>query len=520
MMKKVVTALVKIPLITCTVIMLGAEPIPAQETLVNSNAAVIVTPQADDESTIDPVGAERASNPSGHITLFRKPPYLIYPGVNTQMQVLWQLNAADTCAIEWGTDTLYTDGYGQTEEYNGHHQHTCVMTGLMPGTKYHYRVTAGGEAHTGSFYAAPEEDDASVTFFAYGDTRTYTHYHNQVAAAMIAAYTQDEGLQSIVLSVGDLVGAGDSESDWDNQFFNPYYPNIQRLLATMPYQSCMGNHEQSGALFVRYFPYPFVSGRYWSFDYGPVHFTVVDQYTSYGPGSAQLAWIENDLAATDRPWKILYLHEPGWSAGSHSNNTYVQNYIQPLCRDSGVSIVFAGHNHYYARAVVDGIHHVTTGGGGAPLYAPDPGFPYVVASAMIRHFCTVELDGDMLRFRAIDTAGAVIDSFTITPAVGVDLTEAAPPVADFVLHPAYPNPCNPTTTISFALPVAAEADLAVYNVTGQKVRTLADGRLEAGHHTVTWDGRDDRGREAGSGLYICRLRCGRQVRAEKILLLR
>jgi hypothetical protein len=497
-------------LIVCTAAVFGSGPAGTQEALVNSEPAVIVNPED---------GTLRA-DAAAFTTLFRKAPYLIYPGVNTQMQVLWQLTAMDTCTIEWGTDTLYTDGYGQTAELNSDHQQTCVMTGLMPGAKYYYRVTAGEEVHTGSFYAAPEEDAEAITFLAYGDTRTYPASHDQVAAAMIDAYTRDEDLQSFIVSVGDLVGAGNNESDWDNQFFNPSYPNIQKMLATLPYQSCMGNHEQSGGLFVKYFPYPFIDGRYWSFDYGPAHFTVVDQYTSYGPGSAQLVWIENDLAYTDKPWKFLYLHEPGWSAGGHGNEIPVQNDIHPLCRDYGVSIVFAGHNHYYARAVVDGIHHVTTGGGGAPLYSPDPGYPHVVSTVRAHHFCTVEIDGDVLEFRAIDTAGAVIDSFTITPAVGVETALTATPVAGFALYPAYPNPCNPATTISFSLPEAAETELAVYNVTGQKVRTLADDRLAAGQHTVSWDGRDDRGREAGSGVYICQLRCGRRVRAEKILLLR
>ena len=483
-MKKVFTIIFTVPLIACALIILGTGPIAAQDALVNSEAAMILNPDADD----GPDAVQAWYPTATFTTLTRKAPYLIYPGVNTQMQILWQLTASDSCTIEWGGDTLYTDGSGQTSEAGSYHQHSCVLTGLVPGTKYYYRVTAGEEVHTGSFWSAPEEDAAAVSFIAYGDTRTYPASHDQVAAAMITAYTADQNLQSLIVSVGDLVGTGNSESDWDSQFFNPSYPNIQKMLATLPYQSCMGNHEGTGTLFVRYFPYPFISGRYWSFDYGPAHFTVVDQYTSYGPGSAQLTWIENDLAATDKPWKFIYLHEPGWSAGSHSNSTGVQNYIQPLCEQYGVPIVFAGHNHYYARALVNGVHHVTTGGGGAPLYSPDTGYPYLVSSAKAHHFCAVAIDGDVLTFRAVNTAGTVIDSFTITPAVGVETDEAQPPVPDFVLHPAYPNPCNPSTTISFSIPAASTVDLAVYNILGQKVRALAEGRLEAGHHAVPWAG--------------------------------
>jgi hypothetical protein len=79
--------------------------------------------------------------------------------------------------------------------------------------------------------------------------------------------------------------------------------------------------------------------------------------------------------------------------------------------------LFAGHNHYYARAVVNGVQHVTTGGGGAPLYTPDPGYPNVVATTETHHFCKVKLVGDVLDFKAVTPAGAVIDSFIITPTV-------------------------------------------------------------------------------------------------------
>ena len=133
---------------------------------------------------------------------------------------------------------------------------------------------------------------------------------------------------------------------------------------------------------------------------------MIDQYTSYGPGSAQLQWITSDLSASTKPWKFVVLHEPGWSAGgNHPNNTQVQTDMQPLCLQYGVSIVFGGHNHYYARAVVNGIEHLTIGGGGAPLYTPDPSYPYVVASARAYHYCKIAISGGTLTFQAVTPAG-------------------------------------------------------------------------------------------------------------------
>ena len=66
----------------------------------------------------------------------------------------------------------------------------------------------------------------------------------------------------------------------------------------------------------------------------------------------------------------------------------------------------------------------------------------------------------------------------------------------------YPNPFNPETTIRLDLPRSEEIDLAVYNLAGQKVATLAHGLREAGAYTLRWDGRDDDGRDLASGVYL------------------
>ena len=364
------------------------------------------------------------------VDLFRKRPYLIFPGDPTKMQVLWQLTATDNATIQWGVDQTYSGGSAQTVEYGVDHQHTVTISGLTPGQHYVYRVTVQDASYTGSFNAAPAPAATRVKFLAYGDTRSNPSTHDQVAAGMIAAWNVDPAFQSFALNVGDLVADGESEADWTDEFFDPTYENIQQFLAQIPYQACMGNHEGDGELFVKYFPYPFTGARYWSFDYGPAHVVVVDQYTSYSPGSSQLLWIESDLAATTKPWKFLVLHEPGWSAGGgHGNVSEVQDDLQPLCVQYGVSIVFGGHNHYYAHAVVDDVHHITTGGGGAPLYTPNPNAANIVASASANHFTTIDIDGRRLHFRALRSDGALIDSFSVrlppTPVTLSDITATA-----------------------------------------------------------------------------------------------
>jgi hypothetical protein len=452
--------------------------------------------------------------------LMRKVPYLVYGGSNTEMDVHWQIILPDTCTIEWGTDQTYSLGSVPTAGYGSDYQHAYTITGLTPGTQYYYRVLVEAQQYAGYFRAAPPDEATAVKFFAYGDTRTYPADHDAVAGAMKSRYTAEPDFRTFVLSVGDLVSNGDDESAWDTEFFDPAYSNIRHMLGHLPYQSAMGNHEGSGALFTKYFPYPFVGGRYWSFDYGPAHFTIVDQYSPYGPGSVQLAWVAADLAATAKPWKFVCLHEPGWSAGGHANNTNVQNYLEPLCEQYGVAMLFAGHNHYYARAVVNGVQHITTGGGGAPLYDPNPAYPNIVASAKAYHTCTVEIDGGSLHFEAVTPAGAVLDSLTLyLPGAGVD-TEGALPEPGMKLGRADPNPFGASTSLEFSITGESHVTLGLYDVEGRRVRNLIDEVVPGGWSSSVWDGTDDAGRPLPSGVYFSRLSAAGRCLTGKLVLVR
>jgi hypothetical protein len=84
----------------------------------------------------------------------------------------------------------------------------------------------------------------------------------------------------------------------------------------------------------------------------------------------------------------------------------------------------------------------------------------------------------------------------------------------------YPNPFNPATTILYHLPQRGAAELAVYNLLGEKVAVLVDGVQDAGEHRVTWDGCDRSGRPVSSGIYFYRLKAGGTATAKKMVLLR
>ncbi len=90
----------------------------------------------------------------------------------------------------------------------------------------------------------------------------------------------------------------------------------------------------------------------------------------------------------------------------------------------------------------------------------------------------------------------------------------------FALQQNHPNPFNPTTEIRYQVSQAGEVSLAIFNMLGQKIRTLVNGVQGAGAHQATWDGRDDNGRDLASGVYIYRLRSSGFSATKRMLLVR
>jgi subtilisin family serine protease len=90
----------------------------------------------------------------------------------------------------------------------------------------------------------------------------------------------------------------------------------------------------------------------------------------------------------------------------------------------------------------------------------------------------------------------------------------------YTLSQNYPNPFNPRTTIEYGLPARAHVELAIYNLLGQKVRTLTDQVQKEGSHAARWDGKDDYGDEVASGVYLYRLKAGEATLSRKMLLLK
>lgn len=137
---------------------------------------------------------------------------------------------------------------------------------------------------------------------------------------------------------------------------------------------------------------------------------------------------------------------------------------------------------------------------------PDTGFVDPVTGAHFYKLCAIDLHGNMSPFA------------TLGPQYASGVDGRLPAMAALAQNA--PNPFNPRTTIRFALPAVGPARLAIFDVAGRRVRTLADDTLAAGDHDVVWDGLDDAGHAMPSGTYLARLTAGPTIHTIRMALVR
>lgn len=126
--------------------------------------------------------------------------------------------------------------------------------------------------------------------------------------------------------------------------------------------------------------------------------------------------------------------------------------------------------------------------------------------------------GDQFLIQAMHSITSA-DRWVFNPTILAGIPVNGVPL-EFDLSQNYPNPFNPSTTIEYTLPSTTNVTLRVYNLLGQEVTLLVDGKLNAGKHRLTWDGRNTQGMSVSTGVYLYRLVAGSRVETRKMLLLK
>ena len=251
--------------------------------------------------------------------------------------------------------------------------------------------------------ASPVAAQPSDYIVVYGDARTQHDIHRKIVGHILTFRPQ------AVFSTGDQVNDGRAPDEW--VIFNEIILPIRK---TSEFYPLLGNHERNADLYFKNFQLP-VSERWYSLRKGPVLFLMLDSNWLIGPGSNQHAWLEKQLQNVPRDVRFVaaVFHHPVISSGPYPDEKNLRKRLLPLLEQYRVDVVFVGHEHVYERSLKDGITHVTTGGGGAPLHLKLRHNPYGQTFASVHHFCVLRTAGQTLEVRVYDTELALIDEFRL-----------------------------------------------------------------------------------------------------------
>ena len=327
--------------------------------------------------------------------------------------IAWRSDVPATGAVEYGeTPALGSTAAGPAPTS----EHVHALTGLDPGTRYHYRILMDGavvsEGH--SFSTHPSDPAAPFRFVVFGDSGSGQQGQLDVAA-QVGVSDPD-----LVIHSGDVIYNNGAPSELDPRYFTPYAHLIDRI----PFYLSFGNHDvrTNGGRPLKDAVYLPGNEMYYSFDFGDTHFIALNTNDNVSSGSAQHSWLEADLQATTASWIFVYFHHPPYSSSRHGSDLSVRADLTPLFDQHGVDVVFSGHDHNYERTFplladqVDplGVVYIVTGGGGANNLYPSGTSAFTAASESVHHHIQVDIDGLEATLTAIRSDGTVIETATVT----------------------------------------------------------------------------------------------------------
>ncbi len=308
-------------------------------------------------------------------------PYLQMVSGNA-ITVKWTTLTANTSRVKYGTaENVLTAAISDHKSVTDHEMR---ITGLQPDTKYYYAIGSDNSIMKGSYRnyfttAPPADSKRKIRIGVFGDPGTGTLLQKGSRDNYLKLkgnYSNSE----LMIMLGDNAYNAGTELEHTNNFFNIYDNNVFDNHTIFPVP---GNHEyanngtraadhnipyysiftvpangESGGL-------PSGTEHYYSFDYGSVHFIMLDSYgidagnrlyddTAVG---VQAVWLKADLAANagKHKWTIACLHHPPYTNGSHRSDAEpdlvaIRQKITPILERYGVDVVLAGHSHVYERS--------------------------------------------------------------------------------------------------------------------------------------------------------------------------
>ncbi len=478
-------------------------------------------------------GLQSAVSSSGIFTTLAPPPQLLLtrgPYMTTpsrdSINIQWRTNIVTDSKVKFGVDvSTLNDSVIDTIPTV---EHTITLKNLLPNTKYFYSIGTTSSTLQGDlnnyFYTAPNNNEKDpLKFWVIGDFGMASTVQTNVRNSF-TNYTAGQKINGWIW-VGDNAYATGTDAEYQAKVFN-IYPSQFKNIPVFP---SPGNHDYASSGYLSAnalglnFPYFYIfnlpkgSGteKYYSTDYGNVHFISLDSYGSYNTSSsAMYQWLLNDLTNNTQQWTVVYFHHPPFTKGSHNSDIDIESVntrtnLVPLLESFGVDLVLSGHSHNYERSYFIKNHFgldntfnpalfpagniVQEGGGPYFKYAnrdsgtvyvvcgvsgeigtgTSPGFPHDAMFTSINNIggsLILDIKGDTLSCSFLTTAGSINDQFSIIKTIPPPSELRKMSSFNFIsTHDVsiYPNPSDGKYHIQINKSVKGPVDMTLVDVHGK-----------------------------------------------------
>ena len=262
--------------------------------------------------------------------------------------------------------------------------YTVRLKNLEASTEYEYRVRVEEwQSEWRNFQTEPENSN-SFKALIFGDSQSINY---GVWGKTAQSAWQANSDANFFINIGDMVDNGQKDHEWQ-----AWFSHAGEVLEKIPFSPVMGNHEVYGLNATFAEPKAYLSlfavpqngpenlkRHAYSYEYGDVHFVVLNtqqgELRKWYPNllEEQKEWLIQDLAKTQKKWKVVLMHRGVWTGGQLNE---IGQVFSPVFDDYQVDLVFSGHTHIYARTSllkagkVDpaGTLYMTTGRSGTKVY--------------------------------------------------------------------------------------------------------------------------------------------------------
>ncbi len=376
--KKVIALLLSVMLIfgVASTSVSADEALENDTTVSEETTAPTEGPSGEGTSTPEPRPEE-----IGDTTPFRIS--VVMYGRNAQKGITWYTKTNTESVVEILPANAKIE-YAEVFEWEGNYVHKATVTDLSKGMLYTFRVGNGTEFSNWGTFVTDNRDD-KVDFITFADVQAGNLENFNRGARVVEYAFKTMPTAEFMTCLGDFTDDSTNE-EWD--WYDSSMRNINMHTTLAPVS---GNHDGLGV--ENWFNNMFnldttesvqtKDGVNYSFDYGNIHFAVINTNDVLSISIPQLTWLENDMKSTDKDWKIVLMHKSPYSLGKDAkwpDALYLQKSLTRVVDECGVDLVLSGHDHQYIRTKPlkanrvneDGAVYILSGTAGAKRYEVRP----------------------------------------------------------------------------------------------------------------------------------------------------